>query len=398
MNSSVLARVRESIPAIRFWRTCLLALALSAFGLAGWLTAGVGSPYPSVDLTVHEWGTFTAVAGANGRAVEWTPLITLSDLPEFVEHLTDARLKPGLRGTIRLETPVLYFYSPRDVTATVSVAFSKGVITEWYPGATRVQPSGLLRSISLKNLQSDGSIAWDNVRVSPNLNADFPRESSTSRYYAAREASSAPLLVKTPSGDQQEKFLFYRGVSDAQLPLSATQGSDGKLVFRNLSGDEIPAFILFERRGERVGYRLAGPLTDETVLDPPVLDANVDSLRSDLERVLLEQGLYPDEARAMLDTWQDSWFEEGSRLIYIVPRAFVDGVLPLTVQPVPQQIVRVFVGRLEIVTPATAHAVQAALASKDDAVLDKYGRFLEPILRVIKEENAASTGDPRTGK
>ena len=398
MNSSALARVRENTPAIRFWRPCLLALALSALGLAGWLTAGVGSPYPSVDLTVHEWGTFTAIAGANGRAVEWSPLVTPSDLPEFVEHLTDAHLKPSLQGTIRLETPVLYFYSSRDVTASVSVAFSKGVITEWYPSAARVQPSGLLRSISLKNLQSDGSVVWNNVRVSPKGNPDFPRESSDSRYYAAREASSAPLRVETPSGDQQEKFLFYRGVSDAQLPLSATQDSDGKLVFSNLSRDEIPAVILFERRGERVGYRLAGAPTDKTVLDPPVLDANVDALRGDLERVLADQGLYPDEARAMLDTWQDSWFEEGSRLIYLVPRAFVDGVLPLAVQPAPRQIVRVFVGRLEIVTPATVRAVQAALASKDDAVLNKYGRFLEAILRISKEEAAASTGSSRTGK
>jgi len=86
----------------------------------------------------------------------------------------------------------------------------------------------------------------------------------------------------------------------------------------------------------------------------------------------------------MVETWKDSWFEEGSRLIYIVPSGFIDKVLPLTIDPVPGQIVRVFVGRVEIVTPATAMAVRTALAHKDEATLDKYGRFLESILQTVK--------------
>jgi hypothetical protein len=51
------------------------------------------------------------------------------------------------------------------------------------------------------------------------------------------------------------------------------------------------------------------------------------------------------------------------------------------VNPAPGQIVRVFVGRLEIVTPATAKAVKTAVASDDEVTLNKYGRFLEPILQ-----------------
>jgi len=45
--------------------------------------------------------------------------------------------------------------------------------------------------------------------------------------------------------------------------------------------------------------------------------------------------------------------------------------------------VRVFVGRLEIVTPATAMAVKTAVAHNDEATLDKYSRFLEPILHTM---------------
>src|SRR4029077_2627603 len=132
------------------------------------------------------------------------------------------------------------------------------------------------------------------------------------------------------------------------LPVSARLISDGKLVVESPGDHEIPNAIFFERRGDRVGYRLTGPLTDATTVDPPVLKGSVDSLYGDLEEILVGQGLYRDEAHAMVETWKDCWFEEGSRLIYIVPRGFIDKVVPLTIDPAPGQIARVFVGRLEI--------------------------------------------------
>jgi hypothetical protein len=171
------------------------------------------------------------------------------------------------------------------------------------------------------------------------------------------------------------------------LPLSAKLNSDGKLVVKSLSEDEIPAIILFERRGEQLGYRLTGALTEETTLDPPALTGSVEALYGDLEEILVGQGLYRDEAHAMVETWKDSWFEEGSRLIYIVPRGFIDNVLPLTLKPEPGQIVRVFVGRLEIITSTTTRAVKTAVARNDEATLNKYGRFREAILQAAREEH-----------
>jgi hypothetical protein len=370
---------------VRSWLPRWLARGLLLFSLAGWLIADQQQTVS--DLTVHEWGTFTAIAGKDGRAVEWAPLDTSADLPQFVEHISDANFKLGLRGTMRMETPVLYFYSPRDVTVSARVAFSKGLITEWYPQADRVQPSVVLHNTSLSRLQRDGSITWNNVAVSPNLGGEFPHGVPSNRYYAARQTSSSPLRVKTGAGEQREKFLFYRGVSASPLPLSAKLNSDGKLVVKNLSEDEIPAIILFERRGEQLGYRLTGALTEETTLDPPVLTGSVDALYGDLEEILVGQGLYRDEAHAMVETWKDSWFEEGSRLIYIVPRGFIDNVLPLTLKPEPGQIVRVFVGRLEIITSTTTRAVKTAVARNDEATLNKYGRFREAILQAAREEH-----------
>jgi hypothetical protein len=91
----------------------------------------------------------------------------------------------------------------------------------------------------------------------------------------------------------------------------------------------------------------------------------------------------------MLETWGDSWFEEGSRLIYIVPASYLNTVLPLNIQPVPQQTVRVFVGRMEIISPATLEEVQQAIYSRDQATSRKYCRFLEPIMHRIGEKDPA---------
>jgi hypothetical protein len=290
-----------------------------------------------------------------------------------------------------METPVLYFYSARDVSVSVQVSFAKGVFTEWYPHAVRSEPSEALRNTDLRQFEADGSLTWGGVTVSPNLSGEFPREIRSNRYYAARETSATPLSVRTRAGEQQEKFLFYRGVSAASLPLSARQNGDGGVFVKSLD-DSLPAVILFERRGERVGYRVLGAPTDETVLAPPELIGNLEFLLADLEGLLIDQGFYPDEAHAMVETWRDSWFEEGSRLIYLVPRGFIDKVLPLRVDPTPSQTVRVFVGRLELVTPATEKAVKAALKSHDEGMLNKYRRFLEPILQTMRTDLSATQG------
>src|SRR5882724_3151448 len=92
------------------------------------------SPRPE-GLTVHEWGTFTSVAGVDGSATDWDALGCKDDLPAFVNELGFRGFKWRLQGTVRMETPVMYFYSARELDARVRVEFPQGLITEWYPRA-----------------------------------------------------------------------------------------------------------------------------------------------------------------------------------------------------------------------------------------------------------------------
>ena len=349
------------------------------------------------DLTVHEWGTFTSVAGEDGSAVEWNTLGCKSDLPRFVVD-SYRGLKWGLLGTVRMETPVLYFYSSREMSANVKVSFPQGLITEWYPKAeNHVYQKGWngndgpmhrleanLSGIDASMRTITGAIEWKNVNVRPGAAPVLPVESGPSHYYAARGTDAAPISVD----GQHEKFLFYRGIGRFPVPLSARLSTDGKIIVENRGKEPVPSVILFENRQGRIGYRTAGAIKQTITLDAPSLDNSFPQLRQQLESALVAQGLFAKEAQAMVETWRDSWFEEGSRLIYILPTPAVDAILPLQVDPAPSQTARVFVGRIELVTPETKRSVESAIAKRDWSVVDRYSRFLDPILKSIYTGNA----------
>jgi len=344
-------------------------------------------------LTVHEWGTFTTVAGPDGQAIDWLPLGGPTDLPCFVEHYRnrpDTKIAPNqpvlldyitaranLWGKVRMETPVLYFYAREPKKVSVTVRFPHGLMTEWYPHATVTQP--LVDKASLRRANQQSVITWRDVIVSPGGSSDFPSGEGESHYYAARNTDAAPLTV----GRQRERFLFYRGVASFDVPLSASALGEGTVRIRNTAGNAMRGVILFENRGGAIRYRVVDTLSGEGTLSLSATSGTVASLRSELERMLVAAGLYTREARAMVDSWRDSWFEEGTRVFYIVPPRSVDAILPLHVTPAPASTARVFVGRMEIITPETERAVENAIARGDSALLERHGRFLGPIADAI---------------
>lgn len=368
------------------------AIVLTAATIAGGaavLPYTVGAKDGS-NLTVHEWGTFTSVAGPEWQTIEWRPLTGPTDLPCFVTTLNPNSIKiipqggiPGLKALVRMETPVLYFYSPSATTARVSVSFPQGLFSEWYPQAT----VGMAQQGNSRQWQ--WQINWSNVAIAPGAKEAFPTEPDGSHYYAARETDAAPVSVDK----QQEKFLFYRGIANFSTPVKATVTRDGKIAVAQGTDQPIGTFVLFERRGPTFGYRIASTNQSELTIERPVLGGTLEALRQELRTMLTERGLYPREAAAMVETWRDSWFEEGTRLFYFLPQVTVDRILPIDIDPKPSTITRVFVGRIEVVTPDIESDVAAALRANDQAVLRKYGRFLEPISQMVYARLATTLDD-----
>jgi hypothetical protein len=144
-------------------------------------------------------------------------------------------------------------------------------------------------------------------------------------------------------------------------------------------GDALGDIILFENRDGAMAYRAWHTSAARIAFNPLDLEGEGASPQAQLQKVLVAHGLYPREARAMVESWSGSWFEQGTRLFYVVSNETVDAILPLQVQPRPDQVARVFVGRLEIATPATLREVKDALIRHDASALERYGRFLQPI-------------------
>ncbi len=424
-----------------------LAARFSVIVVVALATLGLATTQKS-KVVAHEWGTFTTVAGADGRAVEWIPLGGPVDLPCFVNVfgadgdplrylvgkvagvqirigqpvtviqirnpitgavltgtpvppvpgapvsiwsapnrgalLTYDQARAQLRGTVRMETPVIYFYSPREDMVSVGVEFPRGFMSEWYPAALVNQPEP--QHIPLdSNLSS--TIMWKNVAILPGTSPALKTEAGKSHYYAARETDANPIRVN----GQDEKFLFYRGVGGFQVPLNATEMSNGNISVKNTGKVPVPAVVLFENRDGKVGYRVHSALSGETQLKPVPLTGDLASLGRDLETMLVAAGMYKKEAHAMVETWRDSWFEEGTRLFYIMPSSSVDEVLPLAIVPAPEKIERAFVGRLEIITKETVRRVATALETENEEMLLRYGRFLGPITDRMMEGASPAT-------
>jgi len=129
-------------------------------------------------------------------------------------------------------------------------------------------------------------------------------------------------------------------------------------------------------------------------MDLYVLDAGVR-----LEIELVAAGLFPLEARAMVDTWSGHYFAGyGSRVLYIAPESYPETLLPLKISPSPKSQQRVFVGRIETILKAEEEEFepiarrlveskytpsQKSVRAQDQQYLKNLGRFSEPKVRAV---------------
>ena len=346
--------------------------------------------------TVHEWGTFTSLQDEAGVAIGG---INTDDepVPGFVHRLADfLLLRPTqvpsffFQGapschpdvTMRLETPVLYFHPPQPGLSlseiNVTVEFHGGWLSEYYPVAEPEAPGlGGRNTFQFGHLAANtvSQLKWEHLKIG----GHWPITNTSAHVWLSPRAVQAAQILGT--NGESEKFLFYRGVAHIDAPLRISR-ADQQLVFRsqleNLPGNPsltIRSIWLVDIRPDgRLAFR-ALPLLkidgdSNTVLartpasfTPGDYAAdNLEILKSSLQWALVSEGLYEDEAQALLNTWELSYFKStGLRVFFIVPRAWVDHYLPLKVS-VRAELDRVMVGRIELVTPEDRADLQALSA------------------------------------
>lgn len=366
---------------------------------------------PRGKLIVHEWGTFTSFTGGDGVNLEFRPWGT-DDLPPFVmspprqQSLLFAKQLAFARQ--RMETPVIYFYTDIPRTVNVRVDFPQGMLTEWYPVTKRFE-SG---QASAKRPKGRAYLDWDEVRLIPTdefagIRVDGPKGqpvpaapppvSANDHYGRARQTDSAFVeTIDVHGGSHFEKFLFYRGLGDFSLPLKLVTLGHDRFSITN-SGDA-PTGALFLVRVDRGRIRFVqlDPVSPGSALATELRgdESTMDNLAQRIVFELTNAGLYEKEALAMVNTWRDSWFgENGTRLLYLLPEKEIDNLLPLRLDPAPDERVRILVGRVETLTPedrkhlvnlfASASSVELPNAVRTE--LASLGRFAAPTVQFLLE-------------
>jgi hypothetical protein len=394
------------------------------------------APVPAGDrLVIHEWGTFTSLQDETGSSVAG---VNTDDepVPEFVHRISELIPQPSELAPVyykgvprshqqvrmRLETPVLYFYPPaglhEPLHATVGVGFRGGWLTEYFPRADVSAPGlkeGKFRYAGLSP-KTMGTLEWHDLSIG----GDYPLpETNAPVWLAPRQVRSA--TVRAPGGEA-EKYLFYRGVGVLPSPLtvSRTIGNDGIIIREDidpeigLRGPHLirAMWLVHVREDGTVAFRAlgtarltgesgrevarcpvdfmgaiqsAGRKTADKKDEQPGLETLVDGyaagnlaeLRKQMRKQLIADGLFTDEADAMLKTWELAYFKSpGLRLFYLLPQGWTDAVLPLQCS-LQADVSRTMVGRVELVTPR-----QRTLLKKiETGAVSKINWFYESINR-----------------
>ncbi len=369
--------------------------------------AVIGNPQGKLTsgMIVHEWGTFLAMSGSDGVSLDGM-YHEEHALPGFVHSRRRDQLK--LRSVItKGETPVIYFYTDRPEKATVHVGFPGGLWTQWYPQASLVGPS-LAQTGSPPRL-ANGHIQWE-VGITPAVKGvKAPSLSATEKdalWNYARDVDAAYVnaadITRPGNPSESERFIFYRGLGQALLPVEFDAHAGGTVTCSGALPSGIRHLFVLRVANGKGAFKhlesLEGGESKSGVIPPTdsakPLEQFVPKERDALAGKLVESGLFEKEARAMVNTWTESYFRtDGVRALFVLPQSWTDEFIPLSIVPEPKKIVRVMVGRVELLTPERERKAEAAvrgLASADDVAREKafeylrdQGRYVEPVIKRV---------------
>jgi hypothetical protein len=322
----------------------------------------------------HEWGTFTTLQNSDGYRLKGL-YKDEEKLPDFVKNISyKAEVKgypaeTALLGvTVKMETPVIYFYSNKQTEVSVAVKFNGGSISQWFPERSGGESKEFQMSVDF-SIRKTGSIKWNTTVLAPEAAQTniLPEVTGFPQWVAPRKTASN--LVKG-ADNIPEKFLFYRGIGNFEIPVKVEFNTFGNLVITNSYAEELPFVLVYDKKaGQPANIWWSGAIKGRYIkvvqkLTTPTDPAALQQELTKFENGLVKAGLYRDEAKAMLDTWKQSYFEHnGLRVFWIASRAFTDEVLPIDLQPSPQELERVIVGRSEILTPEFEAELKNNLAS-----------------------------------
>jgi hypothetical protein len=386
------------------------ALALLSLALAVAPLHAQAKDPPAKGLVVHEWGIWRVhndleLANADMRAI-WEAL------PKFVYGQLPGRELPKHWQNLEIvDRPVLFFHTPAAVDLTLRLDFPRGLPGLWWPGTQ----SPALRDGRIVGRTAEGetfrSLEWQ-LRLKeppPERRANAPGfEPVDARHWMAelRKVKADDVFARCGEmrfGVQRERFVYYDGL----LP----------------RGDW--AALSFARGEVRIANKAKHPLFDVTLVDRRAagkvrvarlekLDGGADARALELKEIdaaewaregpktLLGQlqgaGLFEDEAAALVELSRAELFEaDGLTLFYRLPQDEYERLLPLTLKPTAEKLVRVglvihpacdpeLAGRVEELVRQLGADEYAARQQAQER-LEKMGRAAFPHLLRLRKKN-----------
>jgi hypothetical protein len=222
-----------------------------------------------------------------------------------------------LKGvTVKMETPVLYFYSEPGLDITAKVGFKGGTISQWFPERSSGEANPVGPVVDMAATPYESGITWK-AKVLPRGTVKDPTHAATTAEWTSPHYTNSNL-IEGPQGEI-EKFLFYRGLGNFPMSVSLRFDDKGDLVVKNGGDEAIPYLMVYDHtQSDSIGFPAdvwwQGPmaageakvLPKPTPIEYPASMAAMDSLHI----AMVKAGLYDDEARALLNTWYNGYFIE----------------------------------------------------------------------------------------
>ncbi len=359
---------------------------------------GDDSGPPAVALTEAVRGLPEDAAAWLGLARAVTPLMRTGTLAEhaeaFLRAWESAEAMPACASRGRLRAVLA-----RDLTTLESYLLDRDL------EARGIERTPALRLDTLRRARDRERLVVHECGTFTSMQGADGVGSSEELWAIARQVDAS--LLRTVQRHEPrlgpteaERYLFYRGLGTFALPVRVECAGE-QTTFTNGSEHRLPAVFAVEMAAETgrfagLGEMAAGETSAYSLAAQPLRPKAeaVAGLQEAVLGALTAQGLYADEAQAMVRTWSRQWFDsEGTRVLWLVPRPLTDSILPLRIDPAPEALIRVLLGRLEYLAPQAEEELESALRDRKsgneaarraaDSRLARLDRFLEAGLRRI---------------
>ncbi len=335
-------------------------------------------------LMVHEWGVWRVhhdvdLANADMRAI-W------EGLPRFVYGQVSGRTLPKHWANVEIvDRPVIFFHAPQSLVVELRVDFPGGMPGVWWPGtetpavhsgrvlggAARAKP---FRSLEWRlNLKTPP--AQDGPRVLGLPPVDRGHWVKTLRAVKADDVFAR--VGERGFGYEREKFVYYDGLLPRGKWVAVTALKECVGLANQAKHPVFDVTVVDRRSPDQI--RVARLARLEAGAEVKAVAFAAEDARNwpgagvkTLTAQLKQAGLNEDEAGALVELWKKDLFETGGLTVfYRLPQSEYDRLLPLTMRPRPEHLVRVGLVCHPHCEPDLAQRVAALARELDDPSFKK---------------------------